>query len=122
MTLIGTPPNILASEALNEAGLDTFGMFDFAWVGVPLMILGTLFVALTGRFFLPQRDVEKETATATRSGQPLSADDRYQLEDRLFTAQLSLDSPLAGKTLAQSRLGDVLGVNVLGILRNGKQI
>ncbi len=128
MTLIGTPPNILASEALNESALDTFGMFDFAWVGVPLMVIGTLFVALTARFFLPQRDVEKETVTSTGSvqaastgsGQTVSPDDRYQLEDRLFTAQLSLDSPLAGKTLAESRLGDVLGVNVLGILRNGQ--
>ena len=46
--------------------------------------------------------------------------DRYHLQDRLFTAQLAPHSPLAGKTLAESRLGDVLGVNVVGIIRNGR--
>ena len=40
------------------------------------------------------------------------SDDRYHLQDRLFTAQLATRSPLAGKTLAESRLGDVLGVTV----------
>ena len=120
MTLIGTPPNILASDALREAGLEAFGMFDFMPVGLPLMLLGTVFVALAGRFLLPQRDVLKETATSTSSVQAVATDDRYQLEDRLFTAQLAPHSPLAGKTLAESRLGDVLGVNVVGIVRNGR--
>jgi di/tricarboxylate transporter len=122
-TLIGTPPNIIASDALNEAGLGAFSMFDFALVGVPLMLLGVLFIALIGRYLLPQRDVTKETAVSTSSRQTvspsLSYGDRFHLEDRLFTAQLPVDSPLAGKTLAESRLGDVLGVTVVGIVRNG---
>ncbi|MFO7682147.1 MAG: SLC13 family permease [Chloroflexota bacterium] len=116
-TLIGTPPNILASDALREAGLGSFGMFDFALVGGPVMLLGILFTAFASRFLLPKRDVEKETAVATAAP---SLDDRYQLHDRLFTAQLPPDSPLAGKTLAESRLGDVLGVTVVGIMRNGQ--
>jgi len=117
-TLIGTPPNILASDALNEAGLDAFGMFDFAPVGVPLMLLGIFSIALAGRYLLPNRDVEKETAvSAPTSASP--SDDRYHLQDYLFTAQLASHSPLAGKTLVESRLGDVLGVTVVGILRNG---
>jgi len=130
-TLIGTPPNILASDALNEAGLDAFGMFDFGLVGVPLMLLGIFSIALVGRYLLPKRDVEKESATSTSSVQATLAgseqsspttpsDDRYHLEDRLFTAQLAPSSPIAGKTLAESRLGDVLGVNVVGIICNGR--
>jgi di/tricarboxylate transporter len=102
-------------------------MFDFVPVGVPVMLLGMLFMALAGRFLLPKRDVEKETAASASSAQAAAAsastiDERFQLEDRLFTAQLPPDSPLAGKTLAQSRLGDVLGVNVIGIIRNGHTI
>ena len=37
-TLIGTDTNIYANAALEEAGIATFGMFDFAWVGVPIAI------------------------------------------------------------------------------------
>jgi di/tricarboxylate transporter len=89
------------------------------------MLLGILFVALTARFLLPHRDLEKETAVSAGSGQAVSpasliSDERYQLEERLFTAQIAPDSPLAGKTLTESRLGDVLGVNVVGIIRNGR--
>lgn len=126
MTLIGTPPNILVSEALDEAGFGALGMFDFTRVGGPLMLLGVLFMALFGRFLLPKRDVEKETASSTwpeTAVSPPSSQangDRFQLAERLFTAQLPADSPLAGKTLAQSRLGDVLGVNVIGIIRGGQ--
>mgnify|MGYP002712996467 CR=1 FL=1 len=116
VTLIGTSPNILASDALSEAGLNAFSMFDFAWVGVPLTVVGILIIALVSRYVLPARDIEKETAVFTSA---IPSDDRYQLEDRLFTAQLTSSSPLAGKTLAESRLGDVLGVTVVGIMRNG---
>ena len=37
-TLIGTPPNLLASDALQEAGLAPFKLFDFTPIGVAIMI------------------------------------------------------------------------------------
>ena len=43
-TLIGTPTNIYANTALEEAGLSLFGMFDFAWVGIPIFILGGIYM------------------------------------------------------------------------------
>lgn len=45
-TLIGTDTNIYANAALEEAGIATFGMFDFAWVGVPIAVLGGLYMIL----------------------------------------------------------------------------
>jgi len=43
-TLIGTPPNILISEGLTNAGLEPFKMFDFAPVGISVLLAGTLFM------------------------------------------------------------------------------
>ena len=40
ITLIGTPTNVYANTALEEAGLQLFGMLDFAWVGIPIFIVG----------------------------------------------------------------------------------
>ena len=37
-TIIGTPPNLIASNALVEAGFRPFGFFEFAWVGIPIDI------------------------------------------------------------------------------------
>ncbi len=44
----------------------------------------------------------------------------YQLNERLMLVGVPEESQLVGKTLAESRLGDALGVTVLGIVREGK--
>lgn len=43
-TLIGTTSNVYANTALLDMGLKGLGMFDFAWVGVPVMIVGGLYL------------------------------------------------------------------------------
>jgi Trk K+ transport system NAD-binding subunit len=45
----------------------------------------------------------------------------YQLESRLFSLQLPEDSPLAGLTLAETRLGNMLGVKVVSIQRGSRR-
>ncbi|MCI9536286.1 MAG: hypothetical protein HFG53_16060 [Lachnospiraceae bacterium] len=49
-TLIGTPTNVYANSALEEAGLKLFGMLDFAWVGIPIFILGGIYMILMNRW------------------------------------------------------------------------
>lgn len=49
-TLIGTPTNIYANTALEEAGLPLFGMLDFAWVGIPIFIIGGLYMIFMNRW------------------------------------------------------------------------
>jgi di/tricarboxylate transporter len=61
-TLIGTPPNLLASDALREQGLTPFAMFDYTPVGIVAMLGGVAFVALIGRRLLPRRDPARETS------------------------------------------------------------
>jgi len=81
ITLVGTPPNIIASGVLETAGFKPFGFFEFAWIGIPLTIVGILYMVFVGRRLLPKveisADVEidleaAEEATAT------SADPRKQ--------------------------------------------
>ncbi len=49
-TLIGTPTNVYANTALQEAGLAEFGMFDFAWVGIPIFIVGGLYMVFMNKW------------------------------------------------------------------------
>ncbi len=51
--LIGTPPNMIVSEALKDVGIRPFGFFEFAWVGIPVAVAGMLYMDLVGRRFLP---------------------------------------------------------------------
>jgi di/tricarboxylate transporter len=54
-TLIGTPPNLIVSGLRDEAGLGSFGMFDFTPVGVALATLGVVFIGLIGWRMVPAR-------------------------------------------------------------------
>ena len=76
VTLIGTPPNILISDALRDFGLRPFRMFDYTPVGVVVMFAGVAFMALIGRHLLPTRDIAKEfsviDSAITRASVPVS--------------------------------------------------
>ncbi len=48
ITLIGTPPNIVIAQYRERALGESFGMFDFAPVGLTVATVGILFVALIG--------------------------------------------------------------------------
>jgi di/tricarboxylate transporter len=111
-TLIGTPPNILVSEALRGYGLEPFHMFDYTPTGIVVMLAGITFMVLVGRHLLPSRDI-KELPENDRA----APGEFFGLPERLFIIRLPDDSVLGGKTLAQSRLGAALGLNVLAILR-----
>ena len=68
ITLIGTPPNILANVALKAAGMadQQFGFFEYAWIGVPITIAGILYMMFVGKYLLPKDsgklglDIEEE--------------------------------------------------------------
>ncbi len=117
-TQIGTPPNILVSEALREAGFTPFSFFDFTPVGLSVMVAGIGFMTLIGRHLLPQRDVVKESSEVKKIGWQT----QYDLQERLFHIRVPAHSPLIDKTLAQIRLGSVLKWNVIGIARGDRTI
>ena len=56
ITLIGTPPNIIASGALEAAKYTPFGFFEFAWIGIPLAVATIAYMAFIGKRFFPARD------------------------------------------------------------------
>ena len=117
-TLIGTPANILVNEALADAGLQTFNLFDFAPVGFILLIAGVLFMSLVGRHLLPDRDIHKAHAQTPQE----LLEDVYDVEQRLFLLCLPAGSPLSGKSLAESRIGAALGLHVIAILREPESV
>lgn len=115
-TQIGTPPNILVSDALRDAGLRAFTFFDFTPVGLIVMFTGIAFMTFIGRHLLPQRDVVKDSSVTKK----VDWQTQYDLQERLFHIRVPADSILINKTLAQIRLGSVLGWNVIGITRGDR--
>lgn len=56
ITLIGTPPNILANVALKAAGMPElqFGFFEYARIGIPITIAGIVYMMFIGKYLLPK--------------------------------------------------------------------
>ncbi len=52
LSLIGAPGNLIGQSALQEIGL-SFGFFEYAKIGVPMLICGILYFAFIGYRFLP---------------------------------------------------------------------
>ncbi len=112
-TMIGTPPNILVSEALRANGLEPFKLFDFSPIGLVVMVFGTLFVSLVGTRLLPRHSDDVSPERLEKKGIPT----QYRLHERLFRIKIPDHSALIGKTLGESHLGSSLGLNVIGINR-----
>jgi len=62
LSLIGAPGNLIAQSALQEQLGMSFGFFEYAIVGVPILICGILFYATIGYRLLPNREPKDDGA------------------------------------------------------------
>ncbi len=119
-TQIGTPPNILATEFLRENHFTPFSFFDFTPIGLVVTITGVFFMAFVGRHLLPRRSRAEDPASYNPRDKDWQS--RYDIEKRLFHAQVPNDSNLVGQSLATVKLGLILGWNVISITRDDNNI
>ena len=80
MTLIGTPPNLLVSEALTQNGYEPFALFDFAPVGGAVMVVGVIFVCGDR----PCHAAEDSCRTQLNTEVSAACGSRYKLQERTF--------------------------------------
>lgn len=110
-TLIGTPPNLIVAgfRADMAHGKGAFEMFDFAAIGVPVAVLGVLFIALVGWRFVPKRQSEGLAGFDTAA---------YLTEARVLEGGAS-----DGKALAEvEKVIENVGAQVVGLVRNDMRI
>ncbi|HHJ10341.1 MAG TPA: SLC13 family permease [Bacteroidetes bacterium] len=112
-TLIGTSTNLIVNGMVTDqhivSGLPSLGIFDFVWVGVPMIVLGGIYLLLVGKKLLPARkDSEESSSTGIRT---------YFIE-----VQIKNNSPLVGQTIEESGLRNLPGLYLVEIHRMGKRI
>jgi len=104
LMLTGTPVNIIVSEAAAGAGERRFGFFEFAVVGVPLLVGTIVIIVLLGKRLLPHRGVESlpvdvwELAATLRAEYELDTEDTELLGPRRGVTEVVIPprSPLVG--------------------------
>jgi len=60
LTLTGTPPNIIVSNALEETGLEGFSFFEFGLIGLPLLVIALLYFRYLGHKLLPKNNTNNK--------------------------------------------------------------
>ena len=69
-----------------------------------------------------EEKLQRLRASAEFDVSPAGGSGLYRLHERLVALQVPAGSPLVGKTLVESRLGDAFDLSVLGIIRNGETV
>lgn len=118
LTQIGTPPNILVSALLRENQLKPFSLFDFTPVGSFIFVAGVLFMTFVGRRLLPRHNFLKDTSGMIET----NFDSQYGVGEKVFRMEVPLGSSLAGKTLSETRMGTVLGMDVIAVTREKQSL
>ncbi len=108
ITLIGTSTNIVVSGLMSQSGLSPIGMFELTPVGIPIAVVGVIYMLVLGRYLVPDRIPE---------------DELEDLRKDLYLTEMLIppESPLAGKTLRECVLGDEWDLNVLRIIRDDQR-
>ncbi len=114
-TGISTPPNILATDALRNAGYAPFALLDFTPITAAIVAAGIVFVVLIGRRMLPTHKPGPSAAGQRERSSGVS----YEMDSHVFAITIPADSPLDGRTLAESRIGSALYLTVVAMQRKG---
>jgi len=105
ITLIGTSTNLVVNGLAIESGLPSLHLFDFVYVGIPVTILGTLYLIFVGSKWLPDRE------------NALSQFDEHSREYLTETIVPPL-SGFTGKTIEEAGLRNLNDLYLVQILRN----
>ncbi len=95
LALTGSPVNVLVSEAAQDSGFAGFSFFEFALVGIPLVVGSMAIIVLFGEKLLPFRNGESMPADFSRHAQTLV--EQYGLSSGVFRLRVKASSPLVGR-------------------------
>jgi di/tricarboxylate transporter len=114
MATLLTTTNIVVSGLLRDAKLPGFTLIDFAPVGLPLTLVGILFMVFWGRNLLPNQSPAQRHKESEESDDLLNT---YQLSERFVRAKVCKSGSLDGVTLEKSGLREKYKLNVIAVQR-----
>lgn len=118
LTLVGSPVNVILSNAAEDAGRGAFGFFEFGLVGVPLVLGTGAIIVLLGRYLLPQRNGEALPSDLSRHARTLI--EQYRIADGLHRLRVRATSPCVGKPHSAIALDDYPDLNLVSIQNAGR--
>jgi di/tricarboxylate transporter len=109
ITLISTSTNLVVSEILTRYQQAPMGMFEMAPVGIPIAVVGLLYVWSIGVRLIPQREDQKA---------------EEKIGERKYQADVVVveDGPLVGKSFEDAKITADAGFTVVKLVRSKETV
>ena len=114
ITLVGTTPNLVVNSELVRQGADGFHFFSMTPFGVPILILGIVYM-LFARRLLPANSDADRAGSASPNLKGWVAE--YKLAAREHRIRVTKDSDLVGKSIKEISQRFDLGPSIIAIDR-----
>lgn len=118
ITLIGTSRNLIVSELMDEAALldeanaslsGGLSLFELAWLGVPSLVVGMIYLLLAGKRLLPDRkDLLERLGDTAR--------------EYVVNVRIEENCPHVGKRIDEAGLRRLPGLFLIDVVRDGRLI
>ncbi len=105
LTLIGTTTNLLVAGLLIDLGFERIQIFEITPPALMVAGAGMLYLFTIGRWLTPRRETSPDLL------------ENYQLHDYLTALRIRDDSPLVGRSIAESRFGREQGLTIIQVER-----
>ncbi len=110
LTLLGSSVNLLVSDISEQLGYGALELFSITKIGVPVWIIGTIYLLVVSDSLLPDRGIS------------ISLTNNENLNNYCTEVTIPADSKLVGQSIRNSRLQRRFDVDVIQLQRNGKTI
>lgn len=109
ITLMGTSTNLVVHGMLIDYGLPGFSLFQLAIVGIPITIVGLIYLFTIGNMLLPENKGFSKKVVE---------------DSRKYIAEMMVEEtfPYANQTVEQAKLRDLKGLYLIEIIRDQTRI
>ncbi|QQE79203.1 SLC13 family permease [Alicyclobacillus sp. SO9] len=109
ITLMGTSTNLVINGMLDNLGLKEFTFFQLAYVGIPALIVGLIYLIVFGSRMLPNHKV---------------MEDRIAEQSREYLSEIVVENtfPHNNKTIREAGLRNLKGLFLIEIIRGAEKI
>jgi di/tricarboxylate transporter len=110
LTMVGTSSLIVLNDLLVHHDVETFNLLSVTPIGLVLLVVVVIYFALLGPYVLPIN--LGQIAKVSPGKKRINV---WGLSDGIYTFRILPESSLVGKTVQQSRMGEMYDVNLLRV-------